>query len=187
MRLGQLAYGVILVSFFSLGSVSYGADIAKIGIVDFQRILDTSSAGKSARAEITKKGKIMEVDLKKKGAGIQESKKKLEQEALVMKKEIREEKEREIRIRINDLKGLQKKYTEDFKKFENRFVKRIQSEVLELIKEIGKKGGYLLIVEKREGGVLYAPKTIDITDKLIRQYNTQFARKIDRGGKAKKK
>ena len=60
MQMCKTAFCAILIFFFYLGQVSYGADVAKIGVVDFQRILDVSSAGKAARAEITKRGKKME-------------------------------------------------------------------------------------------------------------------------------
>ena len=187
MRTCKIACSAILLFSFFLFNQAFGADVAKIGIVDFQRILDTSSAGKSARAEITKQGKQMEAELKKKGAEIEERRKKFDQEALVMKKDIRDQKERELRISINDIKVLQKKYMDDFKKFENRWVGRIQDEVIDIIEEVGKSEGYLLIVEKRGGGILYAPTTIDMTDKVIRKYNAQFAKKMSRENKEKKK
>jgi outer membrane protein len=156
---------------------SFSADIAKIGVVDFQKILETSSSGKAAQAEIKKKGRKMEADLKKRGSGIEDNKKKLEREALVMSKEMRQEKERELRININDFRTLQKKYMADFKKYENRLVNKIQKEVLEIVKTIGKKSGYLLIVERREGGALYYPDSIDITDSVIKSYNSKYAKK----------
>jgi outer membrane protein len=187
MQTCKTAFFVILICFFFLGRSANGADVAKIGFVDFQRVLDVSSAGKAARAEITRRGKTMEQNLKKKGNEIQERKRKLEQEALVMKENVREQKEREIRIAVNDLKALQKKYIDDFKTFENSLVKRIQEETLALVKEIGKKEGYLMIVEKRESGILYAPQTIDVTDRIIRKYNSQFAGKNKKSGKPVKK
>ncbi|MGD2030621.1 MAG: OmpH family outer membrane protein [Desulfobacterales bacterium] len=164
------------VVFFCLIVSSYGADVAKIGIVDFQRILKTSSAGKKATAEINKRGKKIEADLKKRGEEIEASKNKLEREALVMSREMREEKEREIRININDFKEMQRRYVAEFKEQEKRLVARIQEEILKIIAEMGKKEGFLLILEKREAGVMYSPNTIDITDRLIQKYNAGFAR-----------
>ena len=185
MRTCKLAFVVTLLSFFCIAMPSYGADVAKIGVVDFQRILETSSAGKVAQVEINKQGKKMEADLKEKGNEIEELKKKFEREALVMSKEMREEKEREVRIKINDFKTLQKKYLDDFKEYEAKLVRRIQATVFNLVEDMGKKEGYLLIVEKRQGGVLYAPNTIDVTDKLIQQYNTQFSKTADKAAKTK--
>jgi len=176
MRIGKTVF-FAAIFFFVTATALYAADVAKIGVVDFQRILEASSAGKAAKAEIDKHGKKMEAELKKKGTAIEEMQKKLERDALVMSKEMRDEKQRAVRIKINDIKNLQQKYISDFKQIEARLVTRIKKDVFELIEEIGKKEGYLLIVEKREAGVLYMPKTIDLTDSLIQQYNKKYAKK----------
>jgi len=187
MQTFKTALVAILFSFCLSVTSLHSADVAKIGIIDFQRILETSSAGKKAQTEISKQGKQMEADLKGKGAEIEEIKKKLEREALVMSKEMREEREREIRIKINDFKTLQKKYMTNFKMQEQRLVNRIQKDIFKIVEEIGKKEGYLLILERREGGVLYFPKTNDITDKLIQMYNAKYAQKADKKDPNKKK
>ncbi len=173
MRVAKIAF-IVAVFFFSAG-YSYSADVAKIGIIDFQRILEASSPGKLAQSEINKKGKKMEAELKAKGAAIEELQKTLEREALVMSKEMREEKGREVRIKINDIKTLQKRYLAEFRELENRLVTRIKKDVLGLVKEIGKKEGYLLIIER--AGVLYYPNAIDLTDRLIQLYNKKEAGK----------
>ena len=175
MQISKIASATSIIFLFFI-TVSYGADIEKIGVVDFQRILEISSAGKSAQAEIKSQGEKTEADLKKKGAELEELKKRLEREVLVMSSEMREEKEREFRIKINDFKSLEKKYKETFKELNNRLVNRIKKDVFDLIEEIGKKEGYMLILEKMEAGVLYSPDAIDITDKLIPLYNEKVAK-----------
>jgi len=174
MKIRKIVFIAISFIFFS-AAYSYSADVAKIGIVDFQRILENSSTGKSAQSEINEKGKNMEAELKVKGTAIEELQKKLERDALVMSKEMREEKGREVRIKINDIKVLQKRYLSEFRELENRLVMRIKKDVMGIIEEIGKKEGYLLIIEK--AGVLYYPNTIDLTDKLIQLYNKKEAGK----------
>ncbi len=76
----------VMVIFLSTTMPCFSGE-AKIGIVDFQRVLGESSPGKLAKAEINAKGKEMEKILKTKGDEIEELKKKLEREALVMSKE----------------------------------------------------------------------------------------------------
>jgi len=175
MRAFKVVLVTAMVSFSFFVVSAYGADVAKIGVVNFQKILETSNAGKEAMAEISKQGKKMEADLNSKGLEIEEVKKKLEREALVMSKEMREEKEREIRIKINDIKTLRKRYESNLRDVQKRLVNRIRKELLELVKDVGKKGGYLLIIENI--GVLYSPKTIDITDEIIQKYNVSFDKK----------
>ncbi len=163
--------------FFAVTGAAWGADIAKIGVVDFQKVLSVSEAGKAAQAEINKKGKAMEAELKKQGDAIEAIRQRLEREALVMNKEKREERQREFRIKVNDFKTMKKKYAADFKEMEKRLIAKIQREVMALLKEIGKKEGYLLILERREGGLLYFPRALDLTDRLIQRYNAEFEKK----------
>ncbi len=162
------------VTFLLLAGTGLCADVAKIGVVEFQRLFENSDAGKDIKAEITTQGKKMEAELKEKGAEIEELKKRLEREALVMSKEMREEKEREFRIKINDIKTLQKKYEVELQGIQKKLMAGIQSDTLEIIDEIGKSGGYLMIMDKR--GVLYSPSTIDITDDVIKRYNQRYAK-----------
>ena len=180
MRIFKITFVTMVFSVCFFAASSYGADVAKIGVVNFQKILEKSDAGKKATAEINKRGKEMEASLKAKGEEIDATKKKLEREALVMSKEMREQKEREIRININDFKTLKNKYMADFKQHEARLVRDIQKEVLEIVTEMGKKEGFLVIFEKREAGVLYSPDTIDITDRLIQKYNAIFSKKTSK-------
>ena len=163
MNITKMAFVTMVFSVCLFVASSFGADVAKIGVVDFQTILEKSDAS-----------------LKKKGQEIDETKKKLEREALVMSKEKRDEKEREIRISTNDLKILQNKYTTDLRQLEAKLVRDIQKEVVEIITKIGKKEGFLVIFEKREAGVLYSPDTIDITDRLIQDYNSIFSKKASK-------
>ena len=156
---------LLLVSF----TAANAADVAKIGIVDFQRFLTTSKAGKTAQEEFKSQGEKMESDLKKAEDEIKNLKERLEREAMVMSQQMREEKEREYRIKINDFKQQKQRFMAVLKSLEGRLVTEIRDELLDLIKKTGKKEGYLLIIDK--AAVHYSPSAIDITDELIKQYN----------------
>ena len=56
-----------------------------------------------------------------------------------------------------------------------RLINGVRKEVHDIIGEYAKKEGYLLIVE--DLNVVYAPKTLDITDKIIQLYDAQYAKK----------
>jgi outer membrane protein len=168
---------IFIVCFFSLlwlDSVN-AADVAKIGVANMQRVLETSNQGKSAQEEIKKQKDQMEQGLKQKGGEIEELRKQLERESMVMSKEKREEKEREIRIKLNDFKSLQKRYRTQLQNLEKKLVSALLKEVSTLVEEIGKKEGYLLIVNNT--GVMYSPGSIDMTDRLIKELNAGYAKK----------
>ncbi len=159
----------IFVSLLFTSASGFCAD--KIGIVDFQKILTTSSPGKIAAEEMNKKAQEMEEDVKKREQELIELQKKLEREALVMGKEKSEEKKREMRIKANDYKTLKANYMKEFKQIQARNFNKIKNEVLEITDEYGKKHGYHFIIEKNEGGIMYYSDAIDITDKIIKEYN----------------
>lgn len=168
---------IVIVCFsilFWLNSVD-AADVAKIGIANLQKILETSNPGKSAQEEIKKQKDQMEQALKQKGGEIEELRKQLERESMVMSKEKREEKEREIRIKLNDFKSLQKRYRTELQRLEKKLVNTLLRDVSNLVEEIGKKEGYLLIINNT--GVMYSPGSIDLTDRLINELNARHAKK----------
>jgi len=168
---------ILMVCFFSLlwlNSVN-AADVAKIGVANLQRVLETSNAGKSAQEEIKQLKDKMEQELKQKGGEIEELRKQFERDSMVMGKEKRAEKEREVRIKINDFKSLEKRYRTELQRLEKRLVNTLLKEVSTLVKEIGKKEGYLLIINN--AGVMYSPSSIDITDRLIKELNARNAKK----------
>ena len=172
----MMTISTAIIGFLFLCFSAYAGDVAKIGVIDFKKILEESSTGKSAKAEIRRSGKKMKMDLEKRKAGIEKQKKKLKQGALLLNKQTLDEKKRGIRININDFRLLQKKYTKELKVIEKKLIGEIEEEVTALIREIGKSKGYILITEQRTGRVLYAPETIDISDQLIRKYNSRLSK-----------
>jgi len=52
---------------------------------------------------------------------------------------------------------------------------QFKTNIDEIVKGMGKKEGYLLIINKF--GVIYAPNSIDITDKVIGKLNAMAAKK----------
>ena len=166
---------ILFLVFIFFINVASAADVAKIGVIDLQKILETSSVGKSIQTDLKKEKEKMESDLKQKGAEIEKIRKRLERESMVMSKEMREEKEREQRIKINDFKILQKRYRSELQKFEVKLMNQLKADINAIVQEMGRKEGYLLIINKF--GVLYSPNSIDLTDKLIQKLNASTSKR----------
>lgn len=160
----------ILISFIFAGA-AVAADPVKIGIVEFDRVFETSTTGKSIKAEITAKGKQLETELKKKGTEFETFQKNLEREVLVMDKDMRAKKEEEFKTKLNDLRTLQRSYEDELQELQRRLMGGFQKEVVDIVNQIGKTGKYTAIMEKRGGGVIYSVDAIDITDEVIKRHN----------------
>lgn len=176
MRIRKLAMIIIVCTvLFTLGSsIGFCADVAKIGTLNFQRIFENSEAGKAAKNKMTAEFQRMESDLKQKGEEIKALEETLKRNVGVMSKEAQEEKRWEMERKISDVKALKKKYDRKLQELEVQVVKKIRQDLIQLIQEYGKKEGYLLILEN--SSVVYAPKTLDITDHILQQYNEQYAK-----------
>ena len=138
-------------------------------------MLETSVAGKSAQNEIKGQKDKLEADLKQKGNELQELEVRLQREATVMSKEAREGKERELRIKASDLQALQKKYRTDLQELERKYMGQLQKDISDLVAEIAKKEGYVLIISTI--GVLYSQPVMDITARLIQDLNAKSGKK----------
>ena len=157
------------------GNPAVGADAPKIAVVNLQTVLETSVAGKAAQSELKAQRDKLEADLKQKGGEIQELEKRLQREAMVMSKETREEKERELRIKASDFQALQKSYRGDLQDLERKLMGQLQKDVSDLVNDIAKKEGYILVISNI--GVIYSQPAIDITNRLIQELNAKAGKK----------
>ena len=157
---------------------SYGAAVAKIAIVDTQKVIDESLLGKKMKNELEKIRANYVADLEAKGKEIQKLQNEVkilsssEKTSSVANKEEIDKKSRILKIKIYDIKQLDEKYANDFKKEETKKIKYTIKIIQEIMDEIGKKEGYLLI--KNERGVVYFPEDIDITDKVIKLLDSRY-------------
>jgi outer membrane protein len=157
------------------GGPAFSADPVKIGVVDLQKILETSNSGKAAQNDLKVQRDKMQADMKQRGSEIQEIESRMQREAMVMSKETREEKEREHRIKVSDFQALQRKYQSDLQEVERKLMGKLQSEITSLVGDIAKKDGYLLIISNI--GVIYSLPSTDITERLIQELNAKSGKK----------
>lgn len=176
MKAKMLA-AAFLIALFALAGTATAQETGKIGIIDVQRVLNASQAGKDATADLTSKATAAQQDLLRRNEEVEELKKTLERKMMVMNPESRDEKQRELRNKLLDLQDLEKKYKEELRGLEQSLKDGIIDTVIKMVSDIGKKEGYVLIVDRNEGGVIYAPEAIDLTDRVIREYNTAYQKK----------
>ena len=60
-------------------------------------------------------------------------------------------------------------------KREQELLTPLKTKVLEIVAKIGKEGGYTMIFEVHSAGILYAPDSLNLTDKIIQGLNAASA------------
>jgi outer membrane protein len=165
---------MFLVMVFSFSIAAHAAEM-KIGIVDFQQVVEKSEPGQRIESGLKKEGERMEGELTKDKEELKNLKEKIEREAMVMSREAREEKEIEFRVKARNLQDKEKRYRAEFVGKQRQEVDKLRSVVLEIVQELGKKEGYTLVLSKV--GVLYHANAVDLTDKVVTQLNKRLAAK----------
>jgi outer membrane protein len=168
-----------LICLLMLSGTSYADDNFKIGVVNFQQILQNSKSGQEIQSKIKQKGEAFKSELQKKQDEIKELQEKYKRESVILSNEQKVQKEREIRAELNEYRILQHQNTQEFNKIRTELVNDVQKIVVDFAQKFGKSEGYLLIIEKQSGTVLYAKDSFDITK--------QFVEEIDKQNSAEKK
>ncbi len=170
------AMAVALIIMFNT-PFGFCADVAKIGTVNFEKIFNSSAAGKAVKNQINTEGRGMNADLEK----IQNEIKSLQEvlskgdSAGVLDETAKENKKWELERKIDEVKALKKRYDRKIQELQVRLINGVRKDVLDIIAEYGKKEGYLMIIE--DINVVYTPKTLDITDKIIQTYDARYSKK----------
>ena len=166
----------VITLIFGFNSIVFCADSLKIGVVNFEKILKESSAGKMIQKQIKAKGDELHQKLQDEKKQLDEMKKTFEREALVLTPEKQQEKKKEFGKKVNEFQKMQQNFAQQFKQLEVQLLNEIQKQVFEIANKIGEKEEYQVIIEKKTAGVIFYQDELDITDQIIKQYNLKVSK-----------
>lgn len=154
----------------------------KIGFIDVQRILETSEKGKEFRDKIFQLRKDKEKILSTKQDEIIKARQDYQQKALTLSDRARLDREQELRQKELEFQTLSESYKQEVLLEGRKLQALMLKDLSDIVRQIGQAEGYTIIVEK--DATLYAAEAIDITEKVIQQYNA-MSRKGGSSGEKK--
>ena len=167
----SMIVGIILFLGGWLGS-ALAAEL-KIGFVDIQKAVNDCNAGKEAKKAIAKEVEKFQRLIIEKQKELQTMKESLDKQGPMLNPEARTTKEKEYQNKLREFQ----RWGEDNQNEINQ--KRIEMErnislgLQKVIKKLGEEEGYALVLEKNETIVLFASKSIDLTDRVIKIFDGQ--------------
>jgi len=156
-----------------LAHVAWAQTTPKIGYVDLQRALNESDTGKKAKDEFKVQVDKLQASLKKQKDEIDSLKEQLDKKSMVMKEEERGNLEDDYRRKLRDFERSYKDSQADLQQKDNELTGGIIKELQEVIRDYGERENFTLILESTNSAVLYGAKGSDLTDEIIREYNSQ--------------
>lgn len=165
-------YLAIFIAFFLYITPSIAADL-KLAYIDAQKILDNSKAGKRTKSTIEEyvKSRQKIIDLEEEDLKRLDS--ELARQAAVLSPEAKREKEEILKKKFADYqkKAADLRSEVDNKKLEA--IKEFNQGLEEAVKRVAEREGYIMVLDKSPmgGPLVYAKESLDITDKVIAEYD----------------
>ena len=169
----QRFFVALLLSLFVF-ALPAGAAQLKLGYVDIQKALNSSQAGQDAKAKIAQKAKEYEAEFVLKRKELKDFGENLKKQMALLSPEAKRDKEREYQQMVTDFQRATKDAQAFLKQEDADHTRAIIRELVKIVDKIGKQEGYTLVFEKAEGSILYADKQIDLTDKIIKDYDKEY-------------
>ena len=171
MKKTGILFFLCLVSVFLNPSLAQESSINGIVVVDVDLVVLESTRGKTFIAKIEAERNVKENLIKGKEEAYRNLQKKFDNEKYTMNEEARRKMERDI----SDKKMNYQRFLEDqeieMRRIYEEGLKELQMEIIPILNELAKSEGYALVLNKLQSGIVYADDTIDITQKLVAEYD----------------
>ena len=144
---------------------------ARMAVIDVQRVLNTSAAGKQAQDRLKK----LQEDKMTRANKMQEDLKALDNEINTKKLSLSEDKLADLQKQLADKQVALQRFGQDADKelgdARDKELLALENKIKPVIDQIGKEMGLAVIFNKFESGLVYASDAIDITDTVIKRFN----------------
>jgi len=144
----------------------------RVAVVDLQRALNETEDGRRAKARLKRLFSRRQRDLDKRQNELKKMKEDIERQQNVLSKAALQKKLEEYQKAFIELQSTYVEYQRELAEQEARLTKSILERMQEILRRMGQTEGYSLIVEANEGGVVWVPTNLDLTDAVIQRYNS---------------
>lgn len=159
--------------FFSLFCGNVFAAPVKIGVVDMDKFRKQSTSFQKTFTIMKKKADDMQAKLNQEKAALDKMEQDFEKQKLMLSLDAQEDKQLALEKKKRYYKYLYEDFSFEMKAAEVETQKRIGRVLNQIVRKIGEKEGYTLIIEKRVPGLIYYNEAVDITDKVVQTYDKE--------------
>jgi outer membrane protein len=163
VALGCLGLGLMVSPI--LGGFATGAvPVAKIGVIDIERTLYETPAGKRANEQFEKTRKDKQGELDRRQQELKKLDADLGKQASVLKPEVLQQKRGDLEKKFVELQQLYVKLERDLAGERTKLVQELLKKANPLVQEIAKAEGVTMIVDRN--AVVWSDPSVDLTEKL---------------------
>jgi len=164
-----LTLGLALAAPYAASAQAAPAGVPKIAVIDTEKILVNSAAGKKALAELKKLQEAKEKEFGTKQQEIKDLQAKISDGRLSLAQDKLDDMQKQLEDKVIAVRRLQDDATRDLTKKRDDVLGQIDQQVMPVINQVGKELGYTLIFRKFESGLIYADDAVDITNVVVQR------------------
>lgn len=143
-----------------------------IALIDVQRVVEESAAGREAMGRVSRLNEEKLAEARK----MVEEFEALQRQLSTQRATLTDARVAELQSRIEDKQVDLKRFEEDTRQelmeAERRELAELERRLMPVIEQIGRERNLKLIFNKFQAGLLFADDSVDITDEVLRRFNT---------------
>ena len=143
----------------------------KVAVVDMQRALNETEDGRQAKAQLKRLFKRRQQALDRRQQELKKMKQDIEKQRDVLSENALQKKMEEYQKAFVELQTTYVEYQRELAQKESQLTKGILERMAGILQRMGQRDGFSMIVDRNEGGVMWVPSNLDVTDDLIQRYN----------------
>lgn len=182
MKLSRHAVTLVSALLLAATAPKLYAQTTRIAVVDLQRALNETEDGRRAKARLKRLFQKRQQQLDKTQNALKAQKEQIEQ--LIASKAPQktiQERAATYQKQLIELQSTYMEYQRELAEQEGRLTREIIARMERILRRIGQSQGYELILERNEGGVVWVPSNLDLTDQVIQRYNAGEGRDGESG------
>lgn len=169
MTLLQFAVATLI----GLGSAPALAAAGKVGFIDLQRAVQSTTPGKKAKASMDADYKKRKSGLDKKKADIEKMGQDLEKKKSVLSEEVLGRKQMELQEEMMKFQKTVAENQMELQKKEKELLEPIIKKMQAVIEKVAKEKGFSMVLERQGQNVLFAQADADLTDDVIKAFEKE--------------
>ena len=147
----------------------------RVAVIDVERLVRDSALGKEAFGRVKKVSDDKKAEADRLQKELRDLEQKLANQGQSLTDEKREQLQKQYQEKAIDFKSFQEKASRDLDQAQKKELADLERRVFPIISQLGKERGYTLIFNKFQSGLVFADDTADITDDVLKRFNTTIA------------
>jgi outer membrane protein len=175
---------VVVAGFVASAALAQGAPASppaptgqqlRIGVINVERLVQESALGKEAFNRVKRLNDQKKEEADKLSKELREMEQKLADQGSALAEDKRDELQKSYQEKAIAFKRFQDDANRELETAQKKELSELERRVFPVINQVGKEKGYTLIFNKFQSGLVYADDSVDLTDDVLKVFNTTVA------------